>query len=211
MKATDFLKKQHTLVKELFEQIEKASSREEKKQLFQSLATNLVGHDAIERQLFYPACEKAMGMTPELGEALVEHGVVEFSVYQADEALRGKNAEADEFDYKCKVLQEIVEHHVKEEEDEFFPKVEKALSSEELEDLTDELEDLFADQLQKDFHVGLYANLQQVFAGVIKTSAPEEESEEDLDASAEMKAQTAARKGPLASERAPKKGTRRSA
>lgn len=211
MKATDFLKQQHTTVRELFEQIEKAGSREEKKALFQSLATNLVGHDAIERQIFYPACEKVMGMSPDLGEALVEHGVVEFSVYQADEALHGKNAPEDEFDYKCKVLQEIVEHHVKEEEEEFFPKVEKAFDSEQLEDLTDELEDLFADQLQKDFHVGLYANLQQVFAGVVKTSAPEEEDEQDLDASSEMKAKTATRRGPLKSDQAPKKTARRSA
>src|SRR6187549_2417646 len=125
--AIDLLKTQHEEVKTLFKRIEKASTRSAKTKLFDQLAANLAAHDAIEREIFYPACERGMGMTDLLGEALVEHGVVEFSLYQADQARKDKD-----FSFKCQVLSEIVEHHVKEEEEDFFPKVQKALGKEKL-------------------------------------------------------------------------------
>jgi len=178
MKATELLKTQHKLVRDLFERIENSDDYGEKRQLFEQLATNLVAHDAIEREIFYPACEEAMGMTDLLGEALVEHGLVEFSLFQVDQAIQSQGEEKDELDYKCTVLKEVVEHHVQEEEEEFFPKVEKALGEQQLEDLAEEMEELFEDHTQKDFRPALYANLRQVLAGAVKTDV----SEEDLAA-----------------------------
>jgi hemerythrin superfamily protein len=163
MKATDLLKKQHKEVRDLFKKIEKSKDDATKSELFEELAANLVAHDGIERQIFYPACEEAMGMTDILGESLVEHGVVEFMLYQADQA-QGE----DDFEYKCTVLQEMVEHHVEEEEKEFFPKVERALGKERLEEIGMEMEEAFEEAKQEDFRTPLHANLQQVIAGAIK-------------------------------------------
>jgi len=162
--AIDLLKSQHVEVKSLFKRIEKASAHAQKTKLFDELASKLVGHDAIEREIFYPACEKAMGMTDLLGEALVEHGVVEFSLYQADQARQSKD-----FSFKCQVLSEIVEHHVKEEEEDFFPKVEKALGKDELEELCSRMKARFEEtQAKGDFRTPLQGNLKQVLAGVLK-------------------------------------------
>src|SRR5690606_22240641 len=86
MKATDLLKHQHREIRDLFERLERAKDDESKSELFEELATNLVAHDAIERRVFYPACEERMGMSDLRGEALVEHGLVEFSLYLADQA-----------------------------------------------------------------------------------------------------------------------------
>lgn len=163
MKATQLLKQQHREVTRLFEAIEAASDASDKKAFFFQLASTLVAHDGIERKIFYPACEEAMGLDDELGEALVEHGVIEFCLYQANEAL-GK----PDFDFKCKVLQEIVEHHVEEEEEEFFPKVEQVLGKDQLDSLAEDMEDEFEDAMASDFQRPLYENLQQVFAGAIK-------------------------------------------
>jgi hypothetical protein len=116
MKATELLEQQHEDVKDLFKRLEEGDGEAGQKKLFEELAASLVAHDAIERQIFYPACEDAMGMTDLLGEALVEHGVIEFLLYEADQA-QGKK----DFKFKCTVLEETVEHHVKEEEDDFFP------------------------------------------------------------------------------------------
>jgi len=160
MKATELLKDQHKEVKSLFKRIEKSKENREKAELFEELAQNLVGHDAIEREIFYPACKKAMGMTELLGEAMVEHGVVEFSLYLADQA-RGK----DDFDYKMTVLSEMVEHHVKEEEDDFFPKVEKALGDEALEALGEQMEARFGETQEEDFRAPLHKNLRMVLEG----------------------------------------------
>ena len=162
MKATDLLKSQHRDVEKLFKKIEKAED-DEKGDLFVELASSLVAHDAIEREIFYPACEKKMGMTDLLGEALVEHGLVEFSLYEA------YKADGDEtFDFKVTVLEEVVEHHVKEEEKEFFPKVERALGKELLEELGAKMETRFEEVKAADFSGPLLDNLKQVLAGTIK-------------------------------------------
>ena len=161
--ATTLLTKQHDEVRALFKRLESARSREQKTEIFDELAQNLVGHDAIEREIFYPACERAMGMTDTLGEALVEHGVVEFSLFQADEARR-----RDDFEFKCTVLKEMVEHHVKEEEDEFFPRVERALGKEKLLELGARLKERFEEVRASDFRTPLRSNLNQVLAGALK-------------------------------------------
>ena len=164
--AIDLLLGQHKQVKALFKGIEKASGRAQKIKLFEQLAAKLVGHDAIEREIFYPACEKGMGMTDLLGEALVEHGVVEFSLYQADQARQAKD-----FEFKCEVLSEIVEHHVKEEEEDFFPKVAKALGSDKLAELGARMKARFDEtQASGDFRTPLQGNLKQVLAGALKPS-----------------------------------------
>ncbi len=163
MKATDLLTQQHEEVAQLFEAIEETDDAGKKQALFSELASKLTAHDGIERKIFYPACEDAMGLNDDLGEALVEHGVVEFSLYQANEAVG-----EDDFDYKVKVLKEIVEHHVEEEEKEFFPKVEKALGKDSLELLGKEMESAFEAATAKDFKKPLYENLRQVLAGALK-------------------------------------------
>jgi len=161
--ATDLLKSQHEEVKALFKQIEKTPRHDTKTRLFEELAGKLVGHDAIEREIFYPACEQAMGMTDLLGEALVEHGVVEFSLFQADQA-----RSSDDFGFKCQVLSEIVEHHVKEEEEDFFPKVEKALGKAKLLELAKRMQARFDQTQLLDFRTPLQSNLKQVLAGALK-------------------------------------------
>jgi|SRR4029078_4357877 len=53
MKATDLLESQHRLVEKLFDQYENAKDMSEKTSLFEQIAKNLVGHDAIEREIFF--------------------------------------------------------------------------------------------------------------------------------------------------------------
>jgi hemerythrin superfamily protein len=173
MNAIELLKQQHREVERLFESVEGAKGQDEQLELFQELASKLVGHDGIEREIFYPACEEALGMNEELAEALVEHGVVEFSLYQADQA----SGEPD-FDAKVSVLKELLAHHIQEEEAQFFPKVQKALGDEKLELLGEELSEAFEDLVGEDYHVPLFENLRQVLAGTLKPNI-EDPDEED--------------------------------
>src|SRR3954466_6860832 len=135
MKASEFLEQQHRQMDTLFDRLEKAKDSE-RKRVFDELAGLLVGHDAIEREIFYPACEKKMGMSDDLGEAYAEHGVVEFSLFRADNA-------RSETDFKAciTVLKEAVEHHVDEEEDTFLPKAERALGPALSEKITAQMEE----------------------------------------------------------------------
>lgn len=165
MKATELLIKQHRLVEELFEQFEDAEGAEEKREIFEKIAANLVGHDAIEREIFYPACEKELGEEDDvLGESLVEHGLVEFSLFRAD-----ANRTDDDLEKYVTVLKEVVMHHVKEEEKELLPKVKSELESEQLEQLGAQMEKRFEEAMQEDFREPLQENLQQVLEGRAKT------------------------------------------
>ena len=165
IKATKLLEKQHGEVSALFARIEKAEEGAAKRALFNELAANLFAHDAIERQIFYPACEKAMGDKDLLGEALVEHGLVEFTLFNADRE-RGKR-----FDARLKVLKDIVEHHVEEEEKEFFPKAEKAIGGKKLEELGARMRTAFEAAKEKDWRGPLGRNVRQVVRGAVKTRA----------------------------------------
>jgi hypothetical protein len=199
--ATQLLIEQHDEVKALFKKIESASSRAEKVEFFEELAANLVAHDAIEREIFYPACEREMGMTDLLGEALVEHGVVEFGLFQADNARRSAD-----FDYKVQVLSELVLHHVKEEEDEFLPKAEKELGKAKLLELGAQMKAHFQKAKALDFRPPLHSNLSQVLEGALKPAkrggATRESSKAKVSGSVRSKSSSA---------RAPKSTKRRRA
>jgi hemerythrin superfamily protein len=174
MNAIELLKEQHREVEQLFKSIEEARGQDEQLEYFQELAGKLVGHDGIEREIFYPACEEALGMTEELSKALVEHGVVEFSLYQADQASGGPDFEA-----KVGVLKELLEHHIQEEEKEFFPKVQQALDDEKLDLLGEELTEAFEDLLGEDYHAPLFENLRQVLAGTLKPNVKDTDEMDD--------------------------------
>lgn len=165
MNATDLLRAQHDEVNDLFEKIDESESDDEVVELFEQLATNLVAHDAIEREIFYPACEEELGMIDLLGESLVEHGVIEFSLFRADQNLGG-----EDFDFYIAVLQEMVDHHIEEEETELFPKVEKAFGKERLEQLGAEMAERFDQALEEGFREPLLSNLRATLAGALQGS-----------------------------------------
>lgn len=164
MNAIDLLEKQHRLVEKLFKRFEDAGDGE-KPEIFEEIASNLVAHDAIEREIFYPACERALDDKDTINESLVEHGLVEFCVFRADQ-----NRKRSEFEQYVTVLKEVVQHHVDEEEDELLPKVKRAMQRDALDALGEKMEARFEAALATDFRRALRGNLQQVLAGRTRTA-----------------------------------------
>ncbi len=162
MKATDLLKQQHEEVAALFEKIEQATSEEKQLTFFEEVARKLVAHDGMERQLLYPRCVQKLGMNEVLAESMVEHGIIEFGLYGAVGAVG-----EDEFEARCTVLKELVEHHVDEEEKELFKMMKAGFTDEELEQLGAELEAKFNEALAKDFNRSLTENLTAVLSGTL--------------------------------------------
>ena len=138
MDAIELLKAQHKEVKGLFKKIEKAEE-DEKQDSFEQLADALAVHAAIEEKHFYPATMNAR--TEELlQEAVEEHLSVKRLIADMD-----MSSDDPQFDAKITVLQEQIDHHVEEEEEELFPKVRKMLQKEVLEDLGVVMEDMAED------------------------------------------------------------------
>jgi hemerythrin superfamily protein len=111
------LKKDHDTVKGLFEKFEKAEGRLLKKKIVGQALTELKVHAAIEEDLFYPAVRKPVGKDI-MNEADEEHHVAKVLIAELEE-MDGRESH---YDAKFTVLAENVRHHIKEEENELFPK-----------------------------------------------------------------------------------------
>jgi len=136
MDAFNLLKTDHRKVAELFEQLESASGKK-KLDVFAQIKTELDLHAHIEEKIFYPALEEASETHDIVLEAYEEHKQVKTLLSQLS---RGRTAN-DEWQAKAKVLQENVEHHVEEEENELFKKARAVLNSEDVEELGMRLEE----------------------------------------------------------------------
>jgi hypothetical protein len=109
--AIALLKADHRKVEDLFEKFESAKGDGAKRRIALQICTELTAHTAIEEEIFYPACE---GKVEEdlIKEAYVEHDGAKVLMAEIE-----KGGPDDEYyDAKVKVLQEQIEHHVKEEE-----------------------------------------------------------------------------------------------
>ena len=105
------LAQDHREVEDLFEQFEKASGASAKEKIVRRICTELKVHAMIEEEIYYPAIRGKVE-DADLDEAYVEHDSAKLLVNELEAA------EPDEefYDAKVKVLKELIEHHVKEEE-----------------------------------------------------------------------------------------------
>ena len=124
--AIDLLKADHKEVKALFEQykalVENEEIEEERQAVAQQICLLLTVHATAEEEIFYPAARAAIADADLLDEAEVEHAsakdlIAQIEAMSPDDAL---------YDAKVIVLGEYIDHHVKEEEGEMFPKCRKS-------------------------------------------------------------------------------------
>jgi len=127
----------HEKVERIFAELQSSESVAERQGLVAQLDYELTRHTDIEEAVLYPFVRTHLsGGVPLVSEANEEH----------DEAkqLLAKvvvlDPSTDAFDSALKDLQKAVEHHVKEEESEMFPKMAEQMTEDDLEALRDELE-----------------------------------------------------------------------
>lgn len=123
--AIALLMADHKQVRQLFARFEKlkaAGSNKEKSAIVEQVCDALTIHTQIEEQIFYPAVRKAIEDADLMDEALVEHA----GAKELIEQLQGMDPGDDLYDAKVTVLGEQIDHHVKEEEGDMFPKAKKA-------------------------------------------------------------------------------------
>lgn len=124
--AIALLTADHREVAEMFEQFEQLGDRAttSKEKLKDKICKALIAHTTIEEEIFYPAVRAAKVEEGEdmVDEAIVEHAAAKDLIKQLQEM----QPDDDLYDAKVKVLSEQIEHHVKEEEKEMFPKAKKA-------------------------------------------------------------------------------------
>ena len=130
MSIYDELKSDHDKVKDLLEQIESASGRTKGK-LFRELQTDVTAHSRAEEKVFYDRLKKAQDAKDDAMEGYEEHHVVDVLFREM-----GKLSPSDDqWKAKFTVLKENLQHHIEEEEGEFFDKAKEVIDEREAEDL----------------------------------------------------------------------------
>ena len=141
MNAIELLKKDHETVKDLLSKLEGTTERavQTRKKLLLKIEQELKVHTELEEQIFYPAFRRAGSKDDAVLaiEAKEEHRAVEALVLPD---IKETSPSTLEFAGRVKVLKELLEHHIEEEERDMFPQACKLLSKQQLEQLGESME-----------------------------------------------------------------------
>lgn len=136
-KATDMLRNDHKAVEKLLDRL--VEQKGDPLKTLAEIEREIKVHSHIEEAIFYPAYREAVGddeAAELVEESLEEHHLVDVIIHD----MKGLKADSAEFKGKASVLKEAIMHHATEEEDDMFPKAEKVMEDEQLEDLASRME-----------------------------------------------------------------------
>lgn len=140
MNAIDLLKADHEKVKGILSQLSDSTDRAVKKrmELLEKLELEVSIHTQLEEEILYPAYKAAGGKAEAemYYEAKEEHRTVD-SLVLPD--LKDTDPKSPEFAGRVKVIKELLEHHIEEEETEMFPHAKKILGKAKLDELGDQM------------------------------------------------------------------------
>ncbi|MDT3313531.1 hemerythrin domain-containing protein [Pseudomonas sp. rhizo66] len=141
MNAIDLLKADHVKVKDILSQLSDSTERALKKrvELLGKLEMEITIHTRLEEEILYPAFKEAGGKEQDIMyfEAKEEHRTVD-SLVLPD--LKQTDPGTPEFSGRVKVVKELLEHHIEEEETEMFPQAKKLLGKAKLDELGAQME-----------------------------------------------------------------------
>lgn len=123
--AIKLLMDDHAKVKKLFKEFEKKCKNENnegKDEIATQICHELSVHTQLEEEIFYPAAREAIDDDDLMNEAMVEHGSAKELIAQ----IQSMKSYDPVFAAVVRVLGEYINHHVEEEQNELFPKVEKS-------------------------------------------------------------------------------------
>jgi hypothetical protein len=110
--AIGLLKSDHREVERLFASFESTRSQERKQEIAAKICAALKAHTTIEEEIFYPEFLEATDETDIHHEAEIEHAGAKHLIEEIESA----GGDDDHFEARVTVLQEMIRHHVKEEE-----------------------------------------------------------------------------------------------
>jgi hemerythrin superfamily protein len=119
--AIALLRADHDKVEDLFssyDEIKYGRSDGEKKRLVNEICREIRTHAALEEELFYPAVRAEVADDDLMNEATVEHD----SIGRLVSELETMDVADDMMNAKMHVLEAYITHHVREEEENIFPR-----------------------------------------------------------------------------------------
>jgi hemerythrin superfamily protein len=129
--AIVMLKNDHKQIRALFRKFEQAGddAQSTKGRIVDQILEALTVHTYIENEGMYPDVRALLPeLTDDILESLEEHHVADVLCME----LAAMSPDSERFDAKVTVLIESVQHHMEEEEENWFPKVREELSRKDL-------------------------------------------------------------------------------
>jgi hypothetical protein len=123
--AITLLTEDHNKVKKMFKEFKKLAEKndeEGKGELATQICKELTVHAQLEEEIFYPAARAAIDDDDLMNEAMVEHGSAKDLISQ----IQSMAVSDPMYGAVVTVLGEYINHHVEEEQNEMFPKVQKS-------------------------------------------------------------------------------------
>jgi hemerythrin-like domain-containing protein len=102
---------------ELLKTILSTADAKKRSDLFKQFRTELTAHSRAEEKVLYRGMEKSEEGKGDALEGAVEHEVADRLM---EDLSRSRSIGSDKWTARCTVLQELLEHHIDEEEGEFF-------------------------------------------------------------------------------------------
>jgi len=133
MDALKLLELDHEKVKKILSDLDSTTERgvKTREELFTKVRQELVVHEAIEEEIFYPALKEHPKAKDIVLEAYEEHHVVDQVMAEID----GLPFDDETWGAKLSVMKENVEHHIEEEEDQMWKQARQVFDDSELEQL----------------------------------------------------------------------------
>ncbi|HEY4078193.1 MAG TPA: hemerythrin domain-containing protein [Rhizomicrobium sp.] len=127
----DTLQTEHDEVQELLEMLAESDNAREQKSLVAKIKAALVPHTKAEEKIVYDAVLALRGKEAKIdgNEGYIEHGLADQTLKKLDKL----TANSPEFNAAAKVLKELVDHHVQEEERNIWAQVRENFSVEQRE------------------------------------------------------------------------------
>jgi hemerythrin superfamily protein len=132
MDVFEELIQEHEEVKGMFEQL---MEKGKQKQLFDKLQKELSAHMEAEEKVVYKRFEGEEATHQLVLEAQEEHRVAKRVMNELD------RADGDKWEARLKVLFEMIQHHIEEEENSFFPEARKIVDQKQAEELREQFEE----------------------------------------------------------------------
>ena len=126
------LETEHRQVKQMLKELVNAEEAGERAEIFGRLKPELEAHSHGEEEAFYPLLKEEDESKTTAIEAYVEHHIADRLIQEMDSMDKGD----EEWEARAKVLKDVVEHHIEEEESEIWKEARKLLGKEKLAELT---------------------------------------------------------------------------
>lgn len=150
MDIYEALERDHLQIKDLLRELEAANDHEaddeDRAALLRQLRALVTAHSETEEEVFYQRLRKDETTSAAAREGAVEHGLVS-SLLETLEEMRVANPD---WSPHCKVVKELLEHHIREEESELFPRAREILDDEEARRLGERMEERRDERLDQE-------------------------------------------------------------